>query len=122
MLVLPRKKGVITKGVFSLEESLESLKFLNCLESLENGRTDSPLFSTLWGISRISKISRFSSTSRKWAFLKRPLFSKRPLFPIAINAGFCPLKCWFGPRKGRSWGLKCRLSERKERKENFQNS
>ena len=33
-----RKKGVITKGVFSLEESLESLKSLNSLESLENGR------------------------------------------------------------------------------------
>ena len=29
------EKGVITKGVFSLEESLESLK---SLESLENGR------------------------------------------------------------------------------------
>ena len=33
-----RKKGVITKGVFSLEESPESLKSLNSLESLENGR------------------------------------------------------------------------------------
>ena len=32
-----RKKGVITKGVFSLEESLESLKSLNSLESLESG-------------------------------------------------------------------------------------
>ena len=32
------EKGVITKGVFSLEESLESLKSLNSLESLENGR------------------------------------------------------------------------------------
>ena len=31
------EKGVITKGVFSLEESLESLKSLNSLESLENG-------------------------------------------------------------------------------------
>ena len=31
------EKGVITKGVFSLEESLESLQFLNSLESLENG-------------------------------------------------------------------------------------
>ena len=29
--------GVITKGVFSLEESLESLKSLNSLESLETG-------------------------------------------------------------------------------------
>ena len=32
------EKGVITKGVFSLEESLESLKSLNSPESLENGR------------------------------------------------------------------------------------
>ena len=32
------EKGVITKGVFSLEESLQSLKSLNSLESLENGR------------------------------------------------------------------------------------
>ena len=31
-------KGVITKGVFSLEESLESLKSLDSLESLGNGR------------------------------------------------------------------------------------
>ena len=38
------EKGVITKGVFSLEKSLESLKSLNSLESLENG-PDSPLFS-----------------------------------------------------------------------------
>ena len=29
------EKGVITKGVFSFEESLESLKFLDSLESLE---------------------------------------------------------------------------------------
>ena len=33
------EKGVITKGVFSLEESLESLKSLNSLESLKNGRS-----------------------------------------------------------------------------------
>ena len=32
------EKGVITKGVFSLEESLESLKSLDFLESLKNGR------------------------------------------------------------------------------------
>ena len=33
------EKGVITKGVFSLEESLESLNSLNSLEFLENDRT-----------------------------------------------------------------------------------
>ena len=32
------EKGVITKRVFSLEESLESLKSLNFLETPENGR------------------------------------------------------------------------------------
>ena len=32
------EKGVITKGVFSLEESLESLNALDSLESLEYGR------------------------------------------------------------------------------------
>ena len=32
------KKGIIAKGVVSLEESLESLKSLNSLVSLENGR------------------------------------------------------------------------------------
>ena len=32
------EKGVITKGVFSLEKSLQPLKSLNSLESLENGR------------------------------------------------------------------------------------
>ena len=31
-------KGVITKGVFSPEKSLESLNSLNSLESLGNGR------------------------------------------------------------------------------------
>ena len=32
------EKGVISKGVFSLEESLASLNSLNSLESLEDGR------------------------------------------------------------------------------------
>ena len=45
------EKGVITKGVFSLEESLESLDSL-----------------------------KFSRISRKWTFLKRPLFQKTPFF------------------------------------------
>ena len=32
------ERGVITKGVFSLEEAPESLKFIDSLESLENCR------------------------------------------------------------------------------------
>ena len=39
---------------------------------------DSPLFSTLWGFSKISRISKFSRISRKRTFLKRPLFQKTP--------------------------------------------
>ena len=37
-LVLGAEKGVTTKGVFSLEESLKSRKSLNSLDSLENGQ------------------------------------------------------------------------------------
>ena len=70
------EKGVITKGVFSLEESLGSLKSLNSLKSLENGRL--LLYFPVWGFSEISRISKFSRISRQWAFLKRPLFQKTP--------------------------------------------
>ena len=42
------EKGLITKGVFSLEESLVSRKSLNSLESQQKW-SDSPLFSTLGG-------------------------------------------------------------------------
>ena len=52
------ENGVITKGVFSLEESLESLKSLNSLESLENGRVLHSL-----GFSKVSRISNFSLES-----------------------------------------------------------
>ena len=38
VLKLGPEEGVITKGVFSLGESLESLKSLDSLESLENSR------------------------------------------------------------------------------------
>ena len=70
------EKGVITKGVFSLEESLESLESLNSLESRK--WSDSPCFSTVWGFSKISRISKFFRISGKWTFLKRPLFQKTP--------------------------------------------
>ena len=68
------EKGVITKGVFSMEESLESLNF----SRISRKWSDSPLFSTLWGFSRISRISKFSRISRIWTFLKRPLFQETP--------------------------------------------
>ena len=69
-----RKKGVITKGVFSPEESLESLKS-RPFSRISGKWPDSPLFSTVWGFSKISRISKFS---REWTFLKRPLCQKNP--------------------------------------------
>ena len=71
------EKGVITKGVFSLEKSLESLKSLK-FSRISRKWSDSPLFYTVWLFSRISRISKFSRISRKWTFLKRPLFQKTP--------------------------------------------
>ena len=69
------EKRVITKEVFSLEESLESL---NSLESLEHGRI--LLYFTEFGDSLKSlEFSKFSRISRKWTFLKDP-FSKKTLF------------------------------------------
>ena len=41
------EKGVIAKGVFSLEESLESLKPLK-FSRISRQWSDSPLFSTVW--------------------------------------------------------------------------
>ena len=72
-------KGVITKGVFSLEKPLESLKTLE-FSRVSRKWPESPLFSTVWGFSNISRISKFSRISTKWIFLKRPLFQKTP-FP-----------------------------------------
>ena len=57
------EKELITKGVFSLEESLASLKSLNSLESLKHS-----LFSTVWRFSTISRISKFSRISRNGLF------------------------------------------------------
>ena len=55
-------RGVITKGVFALEESLESLKF----SRISRKWSDSPfkLFSRVCRFSWISRISRFSRISR----------------------------------------------------------
>ena len=80
-------RRVITKGAFSLEESLESLKSLNSLESLDNGRillyfpqSGGSLKSLDSRISKFSRISRKKDFSDKTPFPKDP-FSKRPLFP-----------------------------------------
>ena len=63
-------KGVITKGVFSLQNSLESLRSLNSLESQENGRILLRLQS-LGGSLKSLRISRNDP------FSKRPLFQTR---------------------------------------------
>ena len=72
------EKGVITKGVSSLQESLESL---NSLVSPENGRI--LLCFPHAGCSTQSLESLHSPDSlENGDVLKRPLF-QRPLFPIA---------------------------------------
>ena len=86
-LLGPGKRGLVTKGSFSVEASLESLKSLNSLESLESW-SESPFFSRVWGFWRTSRISKIS---RKWTFLKRPLFQKTP-FPEPELPKFIPLK------------------------------
>ena len=70
------EKGVITKGVFSLEESLESLK---SLDSLENGRT--LLYFPQSGDSLKSLESLDSLESLENGLFWKDPFSKRPPFP-----------------------------------------
>ena len=72
------EKGVITKGVFSLEESLESLKSLDFLESVENGWI-LLYFPQSGGLESLETLNfPDSRISRKWTFVKRPLFQKTP--------------------------------------------
>ena len=81
------EKGVITEGVFSLEESLESLKSLK-FSRISRKRSDSPLFSRVWGFSTISRISKFSRISRKMDFSEKTRFPKDPFF----RTRFCGLR------------------------------
>ena len=69
------EKGIITKGAFSMEESLESLTF-----RISREWSDSPLFSTICGFSRIFRISEFSRISRKWIFFGKTPFQKTFFF------------------------------------------
>ena len=71
-------KGVIAKGVFSLEESLESLKSLNSLESLENGRII--LYFPQSGSSPESLESLNSLESLEMDFSEKTPFPKDPFF------------------------------------------
>ena len=70
------EKRVITKGVFSLEKSLESLKSLDSLESLRYGRI--LLCFPLSGGSLESLESLNSLESLEKDFSERPLFQKTP--------------------------------------------
>ena len=74
-----RKKGVITKGVFSPEKSLESLKSLNSLESLENGRILLYFPESGGSLESLESLNYLESLENG-LFWKDP-FSKRPLFP-----------------------------------------
>ena len=76
------EKGIITKGVFSLEESLESLKSLNSLKSLEHGRIF--LCFPEFGDSLKSLESLNSLESLENGLFWKDPFSKRPLFPNLI--------------------------------------
>ena len=73
------EKGVITQGVFSLEKSLESLKSLDTLESLGNGRVF--LYFPQSGCSLKSLESLNSPESLGNGLFRKDPFAKRPLFP-----------------------------------------
>ena len=65
------ERGLFTGGISRISKICKFCR-------ISRNRSDSPLFSTVWGFSKISRISRFSRISRKWTFLKRPLFQKTP--------------------------------------------
>ena len=82
------EKGVITKGVCSLEESLESLKSLNSLESLESGRILHGFPQS--GGSPKSLESLNSRESLENGLFRKDPFAKRPLFPNPIFGRMVP--------------------------------
>ena len=77
-----RQRGHCERGLFT-GETLQPLKSLNALESLEYGQ--------------ILGFSKFFRISRKWIFLKPPL--KRPLFRTQILSWF-----WFGQNESTANG------------------
>ena len=94
-----------------MEESLESLKSLNSLESQGNGQILLS-FPSLGGVSRSleSLNSLESLDSRKWTFLKRPLFQKTPFSEPDYRRGQLGMSTFQGPNiekiQDRSPGLK----------------
>ena len=77
------EKRVITKGVFSLEKFLESLKSLDSLELLENGRILLH-FPQSGGFPKSLESLNSLESLENGLFWKDP-FSKRPLFPSPSN-------------------------------------
>ena len=83
----------VERGHYERSLFTEEISRISKISRFSRKWSDSPLFSTLWGLSRISKISKFSRISRKSTFLKRP-----PLFPnpmkivsVATRAGLSGL-------------------------------
>ena len=90
-----RQRGHYERGLFTGGISRIS-KFSN----FSRKWSDSPLFLTVWGLSRISRISRISTISRKSTFLKRPLFQKTPFPNLTLDFG--PNR---PPPKKKIWGV-----------------
>ena len=91
------EKRVITKGVFSLEKSLETLKSLNSLQSLENGRNLLSLPQSGGSLETLESLNSLESPENG-LFWKDP-FSKRPLFPNPTKTDPVRFKWGFGERR-----------------------
>ena len=72
-LISGPKKGHYERGLFT-----GGISRISKISRISREWSDSPFFSRVWRLSRISKFSIFSKISRKWTFLKRPLFQKTP--------------------------------------------
>ena len=76
------KRGHYERGLFT--GGISRISRVYRISRISRKLSDSPLFSTVWGLSRPSRISQFSRMSQysrvsgKWTFLKRPLFQKTP--------------------------------------------
>ena len=89
MFIRDRKKGVITKGVFSLKKSLESL---DSLESLENGWTFLCFPQAGGSLESLESLNSLESLENGRS--SKDPFSKRPLFPefVYVYVWFLSLK------------------------------
>ena len=74
-LAREREKGHYKRGLFTGVTC--RISEIARISEISRRRSDSPLFSALWGLSRISRISNISGISGKWT---SPLSQKTP-FP-----------------------------------------